>query len=181
MKNNLIKYLLALFFSTSLQSCSVTKNSIIDTPILEFIRDNHTPKGIIKLKKKEFYRINHQDTLTEKEYDFSIPKEFKNFSLSLGTYPIISGFNYSKGQKIIIIENNIFRKKNVKLLNLNKIDFVKYLDKLRQSSRIKTYLDLDKIKLRNNRKFGIIEKTNVLYLLINVKDNDITSINFWDN
>ncbi len=149
-------------------SCSIRKSNIINFEIAD------NTKNIVNLKTTGIKIVNDRDTIKEKKYQFSILNKFNSIDSQISSIPTIHSFNYSNNQKVIVFFDN----KEVDdkaFFNLTKQEFLKHIGFLNSSFQIKSYLYLNPIMIKSNKKYGIISKERVIYLLISLNKKNMKS------
>ncbi|MCL9807706.1 hypothetical protein NAT51_19465 [Flavobacterium amniphilum] len=158
MRKFIFTFLILLIFN----SCK-SQESLRNVPVTFQVENSND--NLVKLKKNIATVISDGVNETESGYTIIVPKDIKDYSVSINVIPneIVMEFNHK--QKIFITKNYSSIKEKT-LIGLNKNEFISNLIKLNVSSM---KLDSELKTLKKDRLFGIRIINEYLVIYINVK------------
>ena len=118
-----------------------------------YISDNN----IIKIKKEQTNVVLDNDTVSESQYEFLVPKNSKSYESVVNSIPSIHIFSYPKDQYLVVLKTN----QKVIKTNLIGIDRESFLSAVERIGNI--FYNIENIKMSGSRKYDVGARQISLY------------------
>lgn len=158
-----------LFFITIFFGCKSSKKTLELSNLGLFSIDKRIDDNSILLSKKKFILKNHGEIEKEKSYSLVVPNTLKRISSTVSKIPSENLLEFKKNQKVLILGND--KKLNIKKYAISKEQFLSEIRKGYFSKNI------NNIKLKKGRYFGISTNDNYILMYLNVEEKNTLIFN----